>query len=156
MQRLKNLFFVKVAFLLLLLVNACTDNSNQANDQADTTSTADAALVRFETERLDLMAADVASLIEEQPEYIILDIRTPEEYTEGHIANALNINFYADDFKAQLAALDREQTYIVHCRSGGRSGKAVPMMEELGFRKVIHLAGGIKDWEASSLPVFKD
>lgn len=156
MCRLKKILLVKVTALLVLFVTACTDSANQAADQTDAASTVEQPLASFKTERLDLTAKDVAAVIDENPDFIVLDIRTAKEYAEGHIENALNLDFYMDNFRTRLAALDREQTYIVHCRSGGRSGKAVPMMEDLGFKKVVHLAGGIKDWEASNLPVITD
>ena len=156
MLRLRKLFLVKVVVLLLSFVTACADNSNDTPDSNQNETASENTQAKFDTERLDLMAADAALFITEHPDTIVLDIRTPKEYAQGHIKNALLMNYYEDDFTTRLAALDREKTYVVHCRSGGRSGKAVPMMEELGFKRVIHLAGGFKDWQASNLAVVKD
>ena len=63
----------------------------------------------------------------------IIDVRTPEEYASGHIPDAININFHAEDFQAQLMKLDKHKAYVVYCRSGNRSGKAVIIMKKLGF-----------------------
>ncbi len=84
---------------------------------------------------------------------VILDIRTPDEYAEGHIENAINIDFYAPDFKKQLAALNRTTPYLLYCRSGGRSGKALRMLRDMEFQSVVHLQGGILDWQAQGLPL---
>jgi len=63
----------------------------------------------------------------------IIDVRTPEEFASGHIPGAVNINFHAEDFQAQLMKLDKRKAYVVYCRSGNRSGKAVVIMKGLGF-----------------------
>ena len=72
----------------------------------------------------------------------VLDVRTAGEFQEGHIADAINIDYYADNFKAQLDQLDKQTTYLVHCQSGGRSGKTLGIMQDLGFEQIIHLDGG--------------
>ncbi|MFP4329159.1 MAG: rhodanese-like domain-containing protein [Alkalispirochaetaceae bacterium] len=77
----------------------------------------------------------------------IIDIRTPEEYDSGHIPGAKNINIYDDTFLEEIGALDRRGTYALYCRSGGRTAKALMMMEGMGFESVGHLEGGILDWE---------
>lgn len=78
---------------------------------------------------------------------VILDIRTPEEYEEGHIAGSKNINMYDEEFWQEIGKLDRSASYALYCRSGGRTAKALMMMERMGFESVGHLAGGILDWE---------
>jgi rhodanese-related sulfurtransferase len=84
---------------------------------------------------------------------VVLDIRTPEEFGAGHIAGATNINFRAADFEKTLAALDKKQTYVLHCASGNRSTQALPTFSKLGFSSVCHLDGGIKAWQKAKLPV---
>lgn len=85
----------------------------------------------------------------------VVDIRTPSEYTSGHIAGATNINFRAPDFAEQLSKLDRDKPYLVHCAVGGRSTSSLPQFEKLGFKHVIHLDGGIKAWQSAGNPVEK-
>jgi rhodanese-related sulfurtransferase len=84
-----------------------------------------------------------------EPDFVILDIRTPEEYAEGHIENAVNVDFYDDAFPDELSSLDTDKTYLIYCRSGGRSGSAFKMMKELGFRNVYNMEGGIIRWRKS-------
>lgn len=74
---------------------------------------------------------------------VILDVRTPDEFTSGHINNAVNIDFYAADFKTKLDALDKSKPYAVYCRSGNRSAQAVTIMKQLGFKNIVELKGGI-------------
>jgi rhodanese-related sulfurtransferase len=81
-------------------------------------------------------------------EFVIIDVRTPEEFAEGHIENAINIDFYSATFRDDLDKLDKDQTYLIYCRSGRRSGLSIPMMKELGFMEVYHLLGGIVRWIA--------
>jgi rhodanese-related sulfurtransferase len=81
--------------------------------------------------------------------FVILDIRTPGEYREGHIPNAVLLDFHSPAFRDNLAALDKNRTYLVYCRSGNRSGRAMSLFSELGFMRVLELRGGIKTWLAS-------
>lgn len=79
----------------------------------------------------------------------LLDVRTPEEFAGGAIENAININFYGDDFDAQLAKLDKQKPVMVYCQAGapeGRSGQTMAKLKEMGFQKVYELAGGYGGW----------
>ena len=96
---------------------------------------------------------DAANLLKDHPKIVVLDVRTPEEFAAGHIAGAKNVDFQAADFAAKVAALDRKQTYLVHCATGGRSGKTLEMMK--GFTAVYHLNEGFKAWEKAGKPVEK-
>ena len=84
-----------------------------------------------------------------QPSVIVLDVRTPEEFASGHIANAININLADSTFAAEVAKLDKNATVAVYCRSGNRSGVATGQMAELGFVDMYDMQGGILDWEAA-------
>ncbi len=88
------------------------------------------------------------------PDFRILDVRTPGEFAGGHISNATNIDYQSSTFKDNLKQLDRDKTFIVYCRSGNRSSKAVKIMNELGFKSVYNM-GGIIDWENRGYPVVK-
>ncbi len=89
------------------------------------------------------------------PDFIILDVRTPEEYKEGYIENALNINFYSDEFNSELRKLDKDKAYLIYCRSGGRSGRTLNMMKQLGFKEVYNIQGGMVKWLYRENPVVK-
>jgi phage shock protein E len=77
----------------------------------------------------------------QQPDVVVLDVRTPMEYNSGHLQNARNLNFSSSDFPAQLAHLDTTKTYVLYCGSGVRSGKAITMMQQQGFRKLVNAGG---------------
>ena len=86
-------------------------------------------------------------------DFVVLDIRTPEEYAEGYIEDAINMDYYAADFEQQLDKLDKNQTYLVYCRTANRSGQAMPIFEELGFKTVYNMLGGIVAWQAAGYPI---
>ena len=90
-----------------------------------------------------------------QPEIQLIDVRTPEEFSEGHIENAKNINIMADDFDAEVAALDKTKPVMVYCKSGGRSAKASARLKELGFTTITDLEGGITNWNSENKPTVK-
>ncbi len=87
------------------------------------------------------------------PDFVILDIRTPQEFLAGHIQGAVNVDFYAPDFKQQLDQLPKDKVYFVYCNSGNRSGQAMPMFRELGFTEVYELKGGIQAWYQAGYPL---
>ena len=80
-------------------------------------------------------------------DFIVLDVRTATEYNTLHILGAINRDFYADDFEAQLNALDKNKAYLIHCRTGGRSGITYGIMQGLGFHEVYNLLGGIEAFQ---------
>lgn len=82
---------------------------------------------------------------------MVLDIRTPEEFAEGHIDGAVNIDFYAPDFGDRLAELDPDDRYVLYCRSDNRSGQTMPALEELGFGDVAEIDGGVVAWAEAGL-----
>lgn len=90
-----------------------------------------------------------------QPDVQLVDVRTPEEFSEGHLENAINIDVTADDFDAKVASLDKEKPVMVYCKSGGRSAKASARLKELGFKTITDLEGGITNWKSENKPVVK-
>ena len=93
-----------------------------------------------------------AKLIAE-PEVVILDVRTAEEFREGHIENALNIDVKQSDFMQKAkTTLPKEKTIAVYCRSGRRSANAATKLGSEGY-KVVNLYGGILAWKEAGLPV---
>jgi rhodanese-related sulfurtransferase len=78
----------------------------------------------------------------------ILDVRTPDEYEEGHIPNAKNIDIYkGQGFLDEVNELDKSKEYYVYCRSGARSAQACALMQQQGFENTYNLQGGIMEWE---------
>ena len=83
---------------------------------------------------------------------VLIDVRTPKEFNEGHLKGALNMNFFDEDFKDKVAALDKNKIYFVYCRSGGRSAKSAKIFKEHGMT-AFDLAGGILDWKKKKMPL---
>ena len=103
----------------------------------------------------DVSAEEAIELLEKNSEIKILDVRTGIEFRLGHLKDAVNLNYYSRKFEEKLNGLDKTATWLVHCRSGVRSSKTLPLMEAAGFTNIIHLTGGINDWNRAGLPVIK-
>ena len=76
----------------------------------------------------------------------LIDVRTPAEYNEGYIENAILIDYKAEDFKDKIQILDREKPVYMYCRSGRRSAFASTILKDLGFKEVVDLEGGYLAW----------
>ncbi len=101
-------------------------------------------------ERVD---AESFSTVVSSPGVTVIDVRTPEEFAQGHIDGAVNYNVEGPDFGAQIATLDPAGTYAVYCRSGNRSQVAVSEMSQAGVNGIYELESGIVGWESAGLPV---
>lgn len=86
---------------------------------------------------------------------LVVDVRTPEEVAEGHLAGALNINFLGENFAQEIETLNKKKTYLLYCKSGNRTRKAADLMEKSGFKHVYMLDGGITAWNAAGKPTEK-
>lgn len=89
---------------------------------------------------------EFARIRDEQPEAVLLDVRTAGEFHMGHIPNALNIDMMDPRFAEKIGSLDRTTTVLVYCRSGNRSYHAGNMMKQMGFEHVYNLASGVIGW----------
>ena len=85
----------------------------------------------------------------------LIDVRTPEEYNEGFINNAKNINVKDDDFIILTSKLDKNKPVYVYCKMGARSGKAAAQLKEAGFVKIYNFKGGMKQWKAEGKKISK-
>lgn len=85
---------------------------------------------------------------------VVLDVRTIDEFNSGHIEGAKQLDYYeTDSFNASIDALDKNVTYLLYCRSGGRSGTTYDMMVQKGFKNVYNLEGGMLAWQKANMPV---
>jgi rhodanese-related sulfurtransferase len=100
-------------------------------------------------------ASELISQHLDDSDFIIIDIRTPGEFSSGHLSEAVNIDYYASDFREQLGGLNKNSTYLLYCRTGNRSSKALDIMKELNFRKVFHLTSGIVGWQSAGYSVLQ-
>ena len=90
------------------------------------------------------------------PLFQIIDVRTPSEFAAGHLEGAINIDYWASDFGERISLLDPAGTYLVHCKSGGRSAPARDQMAQINLRIIWNMEGGINAWVAVGYPVVTD
>jgi phage shock protein E len=122
---------------IIILLTGCTNNNN-----AESTN--------MEQDFKSVNVQEAKVIIDENKyneDFVIIDVRSPQEYNDGHVENSVMIDFYDTDFRDKLSQLDKEKTYLIYCRSGSRSGRAFDIMEELGFIKVYNFEGGIVEWK---------
>ena len=96
-------------------------------------------------------AAEFSTQIESATSPQILDVRTPQEFSEQHIESATNIDWNGNSFEQQAQQLDKEKTVYVYCKSGGRSAKASEKLSEMGFTDIVELDGGITKWNDAGM-----
>jgi rhodanese-related sulfurtransferase len=104
---------------------------------------------------VDVSIDKAAGMLAAGEKVTVLDVRTPEEFADGHLKDAVNVNFNGGDFEARIAKLDPEKPYLVHCAVGGRSGKSMALFKKLKFTKVYHLVDGYNGWADAGKPVVK-
>lgn len=131
---MKNTFFL---FILLFLVGTTSFAQKAAEDSIQVLS----------IQQFEKMAAKKKSKI--------IDVRTPEEVAEGHLAHAVTLNFLSPDFTTQVATLPKNGTYLLYCRSGSRTRKAADAMQKMGFKQVYMLDGGITAWKEAGKAIEK-
>ncbi len=101
-----------------------------------------------------LRAVQSDSLIqanETNPDFVILDVRTPGSWNPDHLYGSINRNYYDSDFDDQLNALPKHKTYLIHCQSGGRSAGTFSKMKNMNFAEVYEMSGGINAWKSTGL-----
>lgn len=86
---------------------------------------------------------------------VMLDVRTPQEFAQGHLDGAININVLQSDFTKEVEQLDKNKTYYVYCRSGRRSANAQKMMKNIGFQEVCNVKGGVLRLGANGVELVK-
>jgi rhodanese-related sulfurtransferase len=162
------LFFLSLVLILaLVMVNGCSgDVSRSTNSTAqDATQTSilpagttSSSLTSSVAAIPEINVQDAFKLIldnQNNQDFVIIDVRTADEFNSGHIANSINIDYYSPDFKSKLDKLDRSKEYLVYCRTGVRSAAATRIILDLGFTKVRNMTGGIVQWTGSGYPTVK-
>jgi len=123
-------------FLAFILLSACSNTSN-----TNTTNTSEPPVVKR------VSAEEFKTQLEALGDNVnLVDVRTPEEFAQGAIDGAININFRDSNFEAQMDKLDKEKPIMVYCQAGGRSGKATKKLEKLGFKTIYDLSVGYGGW----------
>lgn len=124
-----------------LAISGC---SSQSSDGVSVTAGPTASVAPAAGATLD--AGEFAAALK-APQTVILDVRTPAEFAEGHLPGATNLDVQSPEFAAQVAQLDPSAPYAVYCRSGNRSQVALQMMAQGGVTNAYHLGGGIGAWQ---------
>lgn len=128
-------FIFPYSFVVFLFFSACSNNSGQNSGSADSQAPKDG-----------VVSAEQFSKLLKNASSQLVDVRTPEEFNEGHIEKAVNHNFYDDDFLQNFADFDKNKPLLIYCRSGGRSGKAYKLLKKEGFSVIYDLEGGYSKW----------
>jgi phage shock protein E len=132
-------------FPFLLLAAAFTTGCGRPLSSAATTASKGpvSMAVLSATTPLDTLNVPAAKVLLAQPGTLVLDVRTPEEFLTGHLLQARNLDVTAAEFTQQITQLDYSKTYVVYCRSGKRSSKAIQLLRQQGFQHLIN--GGSYD-----------
>ena len=135
------------SFTLLLFLVICMFSACSSKEEPNSEPNQDANSTIQEFQFTNMKALEAAKILKDNPNAVVLDIRTPAEFNEGHIPNAVNIDYKADSFESELDKLDRDTTYLMHCRSGRRSANSFETFKKLGFKNIIHMDDGILGWK---------
>jgi rhodanese-related sulfurtransferase len=106
----------------------------------------------------EITVQDAIKLIQnnrDNPDFVIIDVRTADEFKSGHLANAVNIDYYSPDFKSNINKLDRNKEYLIYCQTGIRGAAATQIMMDLSFTRLHNLSGGIVQWIDAGFPTVK-
>lgn len=112
-------------------------------------------LVTVSQNKIEIDSKAASELIQKDKSIVILDVRTPLEYKNGHLKNALNYDIKDSIAFSKIVLLDHNQKYLVHCRTNHRSGKAVEFLIKQGFKNIYQLSDGYTGWEANKLEIEK-
>ncbi len=149
-RRRQRVAVVAVVASIGLFSTACGSESAAESAGSNSSEAETAAAPAF-----GLVSPGDAALLAADESVEVIDVRTPEEFADGHIEGAVMIDFYSESFADQITDLDPEATYLVYCRSGNRSGQTLALMDELGFEQVYDLDGGVLAWDAQGGPLVR-
>lgn len=125
------------SFLLFILV-FCSGCTNSVSKKTEATG-------QFQKIEVAAFKAKIQALTNEQ----IIDVRTPAEFQAGALENAVNINYYDKNYQDQINQLDKTRPVMLYCKSGGRSGKTLAMLKDMGFKEAYDMIGGYTAWSAT-------
>lgn len=138
------------AFLIIaaLLFISCGDDEKQVESnnlqQSDTLANIPP----------DTVSVNEMERLMNEPGYIVLDVRTPEEHEAENIENTLNVNFESGEFAENIQMLDKDKTYLIYCKTDIRSGLAKEIMDKMKFKTIV-VKGGIEEWKSQNKPLVK-
>jgi rhodanese-related sulfurtransferase len=115
-----------------------SDNLTEGNQAAQKVTTVTKQVAPYKNVAVD----EFMAILSNTENAVLLDVRTPEEIAQGKIDNAIELDFYGENFQDQLKALDSSKTYFIYCRSGSRSANTAAMLNQMGCNKVYNMEGG--------------
>lgn len=137
-----------VAIYLILILLIFTIIVSQGCTTGEEINNQDIVIDISVTQALELIQKNLNS-----EDFIILDVRTPSEFQQAHLENAINIDFQSEFFQTLLDELDKNKIYLVYCQSGNRSSQATNIMVSMDFNEVYNMLGGISAWIAAGYTV---
>lgn len=114
-----------------------------------------AMLGTYAQQVVSLNSAEAKKMLESKKKLVLLDVRTAAEVSQGRIANSTNIDVYQHDAYQKIDKLDKNETYVVYCRTKNRSGMVVKYMSDHGFKSVYQMMEGFAGWSANNFPIVK-
>ena len=137
--------------ILAFAIVACGSPEGQAETQIETTSAKTYEKPDVKKDEVgirEMSVTQLQSLLDSGADVTLIDVRTPEEIADGKIADgALEFDYEGKDFEQHFDGLDQSKEYVIYCAAGGRSGKTVQKMQEMGFTNVYNLKGGYDEWK---------
>jgi phage shock protein E len=102
--------------------------------------------------KIEINSKEAYTMLQNNTKIVILDVRTPGEFNDGHLKGAINIDIHQPDALAKIDKLDHSKTYLVHCRTNHRSKIAADHMVQSGFKTVYQMMDGYMGWASNALP----
>ena len=141
----KNIIIAIVIIAVLICIGFFIYKTNNKNKTTTSNSTATTNAAKTNEIR-HVSMDDIVKIMEENKDYVIVDVRTPDEYAEGHIPNAINIQNETINETVYNKLKDKNQLILIYCRSGSRSRQAAYKMQKLGYTNIVEF-GGIINWK---------
>ena len=132
-----------MSVLIISILAACSKSSPKSENLPNSKSTV----------VTHVSASQALAALKADPDMVVVDVRTPAEFASGHLEGAINVDFKNPNFATEIAKLDTRKSYLIHCRSGGRSRGALKVMQSTGFEHVTHMDGGMLAWKKANLPL---
>jgi rhodanese-related sulfurtransferase len=133
--------FYKVSMLVLITIFLVSCNNKQPSKTI--------------TKSGEINVVTPAEFQEKSQNQLIVDVRTPGEFAQGHLEGAININLFDKNFTEQFADFNKSEPVFLYCRSGNRTSTASQKLSAIGFQKIYDLHGGIINWSKNNQPIIK-
>ena len=141
----KNIIIAIILIAVLICIGGFIYKTSKTNKTTTSNSTATTNGAKTNEIR-HVSMNDIVKIMEENKDYVIVDVRTPDEYAEGHIPNAINIQNETINETVYNKLKDKNQLILIYCRSGSRSRQAAYKMQKLGYTNIVEF-GGIINWK---------